>query len=78
MKNAHIRATVIKLPDNVSKGMMIFRVKDCEGEEIQCVCFEEAADDFFKELRLGKEYVFSGFVLQKNRRTNEDELKFRQ
>lgn len=39
--------------------------------------FEEAAELFVKELVLDEEYVFSGFVVNRNKRNNEDELKFR-
>jgi hypothetical protein len=52
-------------------------LKDSEGTEIQAVGFEDAAELFLKELRLNEEYVFSGFVLNKNKKNNQDELKFK-
>lgn len=77
LKNAYLKGKVTKLPDNVGKGLLCFMVQDEENKEIQCVCYEQIADQIFPQLRAGGEYLFTGFILQKNRRNNDDELKFR-
>ncbi len=40
IKNVHVRATVINLPSNGSRGFCIFHLRDPKGTEIQAVCFE--------------------------------------
>lgn len=77
IKNGHVRATVIDLPNSGSRGFCIFKLRDPQGTEIQGVGFEQAATLFLKYLRLNEEYIFTGFVINRNRIKNEDELKFR-
>jgi hypothetical protein len=54
IKNAKIKGIIFKVPSNISRRILNFRIKDCNGDEIQCVCFDEVAEFFFKQLKEGQ------------------------